>query len=276
MAGKILINGVDIYTTLNFGTRNARRWWDGLSLAIPSTSPYKALGSLRGSGYSVPPKPWPLALFLEEGTFANRQTQLDALRRVLAQTPLYGSEHRLSNTDELSVQVVGADRLVYAVYLSDEGSPPGGLDWLTGHTDFMLNLMLYDPAKYSTPVTEALSTTPVEIALGTLASDYEVEIYGPVVDPEFIVYEDNSGSAGAELWRIPLVGTVGSGESLIIDSLLHRVLEDNGATKTDITETAVPLDSGVEFKRMESGEDTSVWVDLSTGTGLLSWRKRWR
>jgi len=276
MSGKLLVNGVDIYTTLGLGVRNAQQWWDGFPLTIPATTPYKSFGSLRGSGFAVAPQPWALGLFLKEADFSDRQTQLDAFRRVLAQTPLYTSDHRLAQTGEISLQVAGADRLVYAVYRGDKVAPPGGLDWVTGHADIVVDLMLYDPAKYSTPTTEALSTTPVEIPLGTVGSNYEVEIYGPSTDPEFIVYEDDDGSAGAELFRIPLVGTVGSGESFIIDELLHRVLEDDGATETDITETAVPLDSGVEFKRLESLENESVWADLSAGTGLLSWRNIWR
>lgn len=276
MSGKLLVNGVDIFTTLGFGTRNVQAWWDSFPLAIPSTTPYKSFGSLRGSGHSVAPKPWPIALFLDKSTYADRQTQIDALLRVLAQTPLYQAEHRLSQTDEVSIQVLGADRLVYAVLIGSKVAPPGGLDFLSGHADIVLDFKQFDPTKYSTPETQALSTTEAEIELGTVGSHWEAEIYGPATDPEMIVFADDGGSPGAELWRISLVGTIGSGESFIIDELLHRVLKDDGAVETDVTETAVPLNSGEEFRRLDSGENESVWVELSESTGLLSWRKNWR
>lgn len=276
MAGKITINGVDLKTTYGFGTLDFRAWWDGLVVEIPSVSPFQAYHTLRGSAYSARPFSWPLRLFLRKTSHADRQTAMDSLRRVMRQTATYVDNLRFDNDGEVAIVAVDSGRTLYAVYTGDRVLPPPGFDWETGHAEVELGMMVFDQAKYSDPQSLSISTVAVEIAMGTLPCWWEAEIDGPADDPEFVVYEDNGGVAGTELWRIPLVGSVGSGETFTIDSMLHRVLYDDGATETDVTETAVPIDSGVRFRLLDGADEDSVWVALTTGSGTLRWRRRWR
>jgi hypothetical protein len=276
MSGKIEINGVDLHATHGLGTRNAGAWWDGLSAEIGSLALNDSYQGLAGAGFGVKAVSWPLVLFLRAPLRANREVKLDALRRLLQDAPDYVDDHRFDSGGEVGIKVEGSTRRLYAVYRGDRATPPSGLEWGTGHAEVTLDLLVVDPAKYDDPQTQALTASAVQISLGTLPSRYEVEIFGPATDPAFIVYADNGGVQGSEVQRITLDYEIGSGESLIIDTLLHRILYDDGATQTDVTGTAFPVDTSERFFDLDSEENSSLWVALSVGTGSLGWRKRWR
>ena len=276
MSGKIELNGIDLYTVHGFGTRNAGAWWNGTTIEVGTTTFQDSYQGLRGSSYAVKAVPWPLGLFLRAPVRANREIKLDALRRILQDIPDYVSSHRFDSDGEVGIIVEGSTRRLYAVYRGDRATPPAGFDWVTGYTDVVLDLLLVDPAKYDNPETEAIATSQVEISLGTLPSRWEMEIDGPATDPAFIVYEDDSGAVGDEIFRVTADYTVGSGKTLTMDSLLHRMVYDDGATETDVTDTAFPLGTAERFRDLDSAENTSVWVALSTASGTLSWRNRWR
>jgi hypothetical protein len=191
-------------------------------------------------------------------------------------TPPYLSDHRFESEREVGIKVEGSTRRRYAVYRGQRASPPGGLDWVSGHADVTVDLLLVDPASYDDPQTQSVNTTAVEISLGTLPSRWEVRIDGPATDPAFIVLADNAGSPGTELFRVTADYVIGSGETLTMDSLLHRMVYDDGATVTDVTGTAFPLGTTERFRDLDGGSVDSVWVKLSTASGTLSWRKRYR
>lgn len=273
MSGKVTINGHDLYAQ-GFGVRSAQGWWDGLRAEYVHAAPWSTYGSLRGAGYTVQPKEAPLTLFLEEATNASREAKLDTLRRYLAETPSGVDTLRTDNEGECAIIISPSSRVVYAVYRGDTVTPPAGLDWETGHADVVLDLVAFDAAKYEDGSSSqgSIGATAVQITLGTLPSYWEMAIAGAATDPEIVVYEDDGGSAGDELWRLTMDYAVAGGETLTVDGLLHRIDLDG----VDVTDSALPVDSDTYFRTLDPAGDTSVWVKVTSGTGTLTWRKKWR
>lgn len=273
MSGKVEINGNDLYAQ-GFGVRDATAWWDGLTVELSQTSPWKTHGSLRGTGYAARPKAAPLGLFLEEATLANRESKLDTLRRYLAETPSGVDTLRVDSDGEVEVKISPSSRVVYAVYRGDTVTPPAGLGFAAGHAEVTLDLMAYDAAKYEdgSSSQSSIGSTPIQITLGSLPSYWELAIAGAATDPEFVVYENSGGAAGSELWRITLDYDVAAAETLTLDGLLHQIDLDGA----DVTNVALPLGSSTYFRQLDGQGEASVWCKVTSGTGTLTWRKKWR
>jgi hypothetical protein len=272
----ITVNGVNLQT-LGFHPLDRADWWGGALEQVDAASPVGLYRSVRASSFRTPPRSLGWRLLLDEAVQANRHAQLTALRR-LFHLPAPGVDTlRYSQPGEAQIVLTDSPRVGYAVYHGDRAGLVGGTLYHTGHAEVSLELTMYDPAKYNATADEIAipNSTPVAVPLGDLGSWWLLEVDGAATDPAMVVLADNAGVAGAELWRIETTGTVSGGHTLEIDGLRHALIYDNGTTRVDVTDTWLAAFDGF-FRQLESAAVGQVWVQLTSGTGTLHVRKRWR
>lgn len=276
--GVIEINGTDI-ETLGFYVTNLESWWGGVEEQIESAAVPGGYYAQRGGSSRTSPKTWPLQLILQDDTPANRVTKLDSLRRLLAGTSSDVDDYRIDQTGEVKVRVTDSTRVVYAVYQGDRAGLVGGRHWNSGAAEITLPLVLYDAAKYESTNSQvtAISTTPVAVTLGTLPSLWTFSIAGAATTPAFKVYSDASGVAGSEVtaYRITSALNVSSGATLVLNGV-RQIATLSG---TDVTSTYLPPSSGYFYPLGNRPQDIAagqVWVSVTSGTGQLDYRKKWR
>ena len=86
-----------------------------------------------------------------------------------------------------------------------------------------------------------------------------------------VVYDDNSGAAGTELWRLTSALNVSGGATLIFNGIRQIAT----LSSADVTSTYLPPASGY-FRLLDGIADGQVWVACTSGTAVLDYRKRWR
>lgn len=264
--GVFYVDGVDL-ATIGFGIADFDAWWSGVRLKREHVSPYGALRSLPDLDGVVEPVVWRPSL-VWAGERSERAGALDLLRTLLP----WGHEVELRAGD--------SDRVAYGRREHDVVEVFVPAKWEYGDVVARMSITLYDPAKYDADeTTTALSGDPVVVQVGTLPSDWEVDIDGAVTDPEVVVSAvEESMEVGAELYRFSLVGDVAAGDLWRIEfgpqviSLVPAV--GDASNMLD----ALPVD-GSEFRRLGTGAEASVAVHLEAAagapTGELRHRRRW-
>lgn len=276
--GVLTINGTDV-ETLGFYVKDFESWWGGVEEQIESAAVPGGYYARRGNASKTAPKIWPLQLVLQDNTAANRVTKLDSLRRLLMNMSSDVDDYRLNQTGEVKIAVSDSTRVVYAVYQGDRVGLLGGRHWNSGSADITIPLALFDAAKYESTNSQitSIGATPVAVALGTLPSLWTMSIAGAATTPQFRIHADSSGSAGSEItsYRITSALSVSGGSTLILNGIRHIAT----ISGSDVTSTYLPPGSGYFYPLGNRPEDIAagqVWVAVTSGTGTLDYRIRWR
>jgi hypothetical protein len=249
---------------LGFGVNNLGLWWSGVSVDFAVASPYGARKSVPAPDGSTPPIVRTLRL-VWAGTLEARETALDALRRAF---PL-GIDVR--------VRVGDSDRYAMARRNSDLVDVLKEADWEIGDVVCSLPLTFYDAAKYSAEVETLISGVPTTVDVGTLPSDWDVEIEGPASDPEVVVadLDDNP------LYSFPMEGDIADGDSWVIDFANHAITLVPAVGAPSNILSVFPIgavdvnDNPAKFQGLGTGAQAQVRVHVTSGSGTMHHTPKW-
>lgn len=257
-------------------------WLDGAVENFETFSPAGVFRTTRSQTYTNQELALPLQFYLPlDYAEDEREGAKDDLVRAMKGIP--ADRDTLRNPEllegEVALQFGSSTRKRYAFF---RGGPR--FEWrvdplLFGSGLATFDMAILDPGWYDAAETVAFpNSTPVFVDLGTLPSYWQMVVSGAATDPTVVVYAapgGESGTPGDEIFRITTDFAVGGGETFTIDQLYHRLLH-SASSPEDVTDEALPEGGGF-FRQLEAqGSDEGVWVQLTSGTGVLHLRKVWR
>lgn len=263
MPGAIFVNGRDM-SDVGLEPLGISGWFDMPTVSRRSEQMTNTTGAALGTGIRIEPRKLSLQFYLKPQLLTDRQSLMDIVNDTF--------------TGLCEVQFVDKPNRVIRAYVESvatraENESVGLIEPALVLT---ITMVAYDAAIYDTePTVLAVTTTPRQVPLGSWPSGGVLHLMGSMSGNVTITYRAHTGDV---LQTLVLNGTLAADEYLEVDFSDRTITKISNAGVRD--ETAYSFKSSGNwfvFDPADGNRTVGVWptIELSTGTGVLIYRKAW-